>query len=266
MKKLKDLLRFLQERGFRGLLFSALYRLNTKILKQDGTTACINSLKFLKSFGMKYERKLEEVKPSTCWQPGKVRFILDCLKNTETIKEDIVEMGSYKGGGTIIMAEQLRALSSSRRIFAFDSFAGFPDISENDRMINGNIYASTESFRDVSFRNVKKLLALLNLDGYTKVIKGRFQQVIPTSFADEKKFSIVILDADLHDGTKFGLEFFYSRLAREGVLILDDYCIPGEENTSTYPGVKRAVDTFLADKPEKVIHAAHSMWYFTKQN
>jgi len=266
MTILKDLHKFFHERGLRGLLFSILYRVNTKILKKDRTSACINSLKLLNGFGLKYEQKLREVRPITCWQPGKVEFILDCIKKTETIKEDIVEMGSYKGGGTVIMAEQLRALSSSRRIFAFDSFEGFPDISENDRMINGSMFADKESFQDVSYRNVKKVLSLLNIDGYAEVIKGRFQQVIPAFFENERKFSIVILDADLHEGTKFGLDFFYNRLVKNGIMIIDDYCSPGEEEISTYPGVKRAVDTFLADKPEKVIHAAHSMWYFTKQN
>jgi hypothetical protein len=55
----------------------------------------------------------------------------------------------------------------------------------------------------------------------------------------------VHFDVDLYESTKACLEFFYPRMIVGGVMLSHDY--------SLLAGVRKAVDEFLQDKPEKPI-------------
>ena len=57
------------------------------------------------------------------------------------------------------------------------------------------------------------------------------------------------MDADLHNPTRNGLEFFYPRMVQGGVLLVHDY------NTD-WPGLMKAVDEFAADIPENIVPVA----------
>jgi predicted O-methyltransferase YrrM len=61
----------------------------------------------------------------------------------------------------------------------------------------------------------------------------------------DRKFSFVHLDVDLYESTKASLEWFYPRLSPGAVVMCHDY---------DHSGVRKAVDEFLADKPEIAIH------------
>ena len=41
------------------------------------------------------------------------------------------------------------------------------------------------------------------------------------------------------------MEFFYVRMSQHGVILLDEYSDP------PWPGCNKAIDEFMADKPEK---------------
>jgi O-methyltransferase len=62
------------------------------------------------------------------------------------------------------------------------------------------------------------------------------------------------LDGDLYDSIKVSLEYVYPRLSPGAVCLVDDYCDFDvfREAVDLCPGVKRACDEFLANKPEKV--------------
>lgn len=51
------------------------------------------------------------------------------------------------------------------------------------------------------------------------------------------------LDVDIYESTRCALEFLDHRLVKGGVVVVDDY------GFVTCPGVKRAVDEFVLDKP-----------------
>ncbi len=58
------------------------------------------------------------------------------------------------------------------------------------------------------------------------------------------------------------LQFFYPRMVAGGILLLDEY------NDPPWPGCNKAVDEFLAGKPEhlQVIERNnYQKWYFVKQ-
>jgi hypothetical protein len=72
---------------------------------------------------------------------------------------------------------------------------------------------------------------------------------IPSRFDDVRgrRFSFLHIDVDLYEPTLDSMTFFYPRINRGGIVVCDDY------GFNTCPGVTKAIDEFLRDKPEKMV-------------
>ncbi|MBL7041362.1 MAG: class I SAM-dependent methyltransferase [Pirellulaceae bacterium] len=209
---------------------------------------------------------METLRPHCCWQPEKVDFVLDCVRRTEGLDGDIVELGCYQGGGTLLMAEALRGMDSSRTIWSFDSFEGFPEVLNEDRTENGECHATEERFRDTSARAVRETMRFFGVDGYVRIVEGDFVDTVPETLAGtDRTFSLVIIDCDVYAGAKFCLAYFVPKVTPGGIIVVDDYGTPGELDSSTYPGVRKAVDEYLDGDTGRLVHGARSMWYMTKE-
>ena len=81
-------------------------------------------------------------------------------------------------------------------------------------------------------------LVMSKMPNPSKVIikKGYFPET--AAGLENERFCFVNLDPDLYEPILAGLEFFYPRLSRGGVILIHDYF------NSAYPGSKRAVDEF----------------------
>lgn len=88
-----------------------------------------------------------------------------------------------------------------------------------------------------------------------------FEDTIPKVLAGKGQFALILIDCDQYAGTKFCLEYFYGRMSRGGMILIDDYFTPVGQDIV---GVKVAVDEFLEDKPEKLEQLALSLYGFRK--
>ena len=77
-----------------------------------------------------------------------------------------------------------------------------------------------------------------------------FKGWIPERFPEvaNEKFRLVHIDVDLYEPTRDSLEFFYPRISTGGVMVFDDYGV------TSCPGAYKAVNEFMNDKPEYVLH------------
>ncbi|HXW31146.1 MAG TPA: TylF/MycF/NovP-related O-methyltransferase [Xanthobacteraceae bacterium] len=154
----------------------------------------------------------------------------------ENIPGDLAELGVYQGNTARILAEAAR--SSGRRLYLFDTFAGF-----HSRDLRGPDQGGVRGhFGDTS---LEKVQAFVGTHGVEYIV-GRF----PDSLAQQpmpQQFSIVHLDCDLHDPMLAGLTYFYPRLSPGGLLILHDY------SSGHWTGGCQAIDAFMADKPERLV-------------
>ncbi len=117
--------------------------------------------------------------------------------------------------------------------YCFDTFEGHP---EEDIQSGIDLYEA-KVFGDTDFATVKEYLkGFENIHIY----KGRFQDSC-VEIAD-RTFHIVHLDVDLYEPTQFSLEFFDSRLAVGGIIVVDDY------EVHKCPGIKQSVKEFLERK------------------
>lgn len=158
---------------------------------------------------------------------------------------DIVELGCHAGQSAVLMQKVIGHYGPERKLHVYDSFEGLPEKSSEDGdtpFSGGQLQTSTE-----------KLLA--NFDRYELkhpvVHAGWFDRTLPTGLPD--KIAFAHLDGDFYDSIRVSLENVYPRLSPGAICLVDDYYDPDLVNDSDYlPGVKKACDEFLADKPESV--------------
>lgn len=145
------------------------------------------------------------------------------------------EVGVYRGDTSRI----IHRLAPHRPLYLFDTFEGFPaqDIEYPD-----------ERFRETSLEMLREKLG--DLDNVI-IRKGYFPETAVG--LETERFAFVMLDVDKYKSTVAGLQFFYPRLSGQGFLMVHDYNSP-ESNYA----VARAVDEFMAGKPEQISPVADS--------
>jgi O-methyltransferase len=159
-----------------------------------------------------------------------LRRIVECR-----IPGDLAELGVYRGSTARLIHHYL----PERTLHLFDTFSGFDERDVGRERQKTGLAADQKAFSDTSvdlvLRNVQKL------NNNIEVHPGFFPASVPASLR-EKQFAFVHLDADLYDPIMAGLEFFYPRTTRGGIIVVHDY--------NSWPGARRAVDLYFRDKPE----------------
>jgi O-methyltransferase len=174
---------------------------------------------------------------------------------------DVVELGCYEGTTAILLQTTLDQHRSAKRLHVYDSFAGLPPASPQD---------GPTRFREGDCGTTRERLVanFREFDLEPPVIHaGWFRDTLPGGLPERVAFAH--LDGDFYTSTREGLEHLYPHLSPGAVVVVDDYCDPAVHDvTDTLPGVKRACDQFLADKPERMgvlLGGSASHAYFRKE-
>ncbi|MDP3919640.1 MAG: TylF/MycF/NovP-related O-methyltransferase [Candidatus Omnitrophota bacterium] len=176
-----------------------------------------------------------------------VNIILELLQQTVKIDGDIAECGVYRGHTLVPMGTYIKQQAIKKHIYGLDSFEGFDETVNIDIALGGSHYSlkREKGFDDTSYDLVQDKMEYFNLESIVTLIPGFFERTL--SEIKDVRFSFVHLDVDLYQSYKACLEFFYPRMSTQGIILIDEYDDP------PWPGCNKAVDEFLADKPEKPI-------------
>ncbi len=164
------------------------------------------------------------------------------------VKGSVVECGVFKGFGVMSWAKlstMLEPENLTRRIYGFDTFAGFPSFCEKD----DNVIAKPEksALDGASFEELQELISEYDRDRFlghidkVHLIKGDVSKTIPKFIEDHPHvlISLLFLDMDLYEPTKLALEYFLPRMPKGAVLAFDELDNP------MWPGETLAVlDTY----------------------
>lgn len=170
--------------------------------------------------------------------------LYEIFKLAVPIKGSIVECGVHQGFGLmswVKFSAIMEPANLTRRIYGFDTFAGFPNVSENDRS------ASSEHVRvgDLFADSRDELLELSAIHDTTRflghipkvtLIKGDACVTIP-KFIEEMPHllvSLLYLDFDLYEPTRAALESFLPRMPKGAIIAFDELDNP------LWPGETRA--------------------------
>jgi hypothetical protein len=188
------------------------------------------------NFAKMYEYFVHASKYNNSGDLGRLYLLLLNIARVlrDAVPGDFAEVGVYRGNTARLLAQAARA--AGRRLFLFDTFAGFDpaDQAPTDR--------PSQAFADTTLRNVQEFVGL---DAVEYVV-GRFPDSLATVECPDR-FAIVHLDCDLHQPMAAGIAYFYPRLSPGGLLIVHDYA------SGRWSGCAQAVDEFLRDKPERPV-------------
>ena len=155
------------------------------------------------------------------------------------IKGDYFEFGCHSAFGLSIFFKQIKNRKLKQmRFFAFDSFEGFPEISDIDKY--HHYYKGMLKYSHEDFRKVLKVNRMSEVISF----KGFFDAVLTDDLKTQNKIfkaAIIFIDCDLYISTKPTLKFIRSLLQTGTIVIFDDYWLfRGDKNR----GVQKALSEF----------------------
>ncbi|MDX6769779.1 MAG: TylF/MycF/NovP-related O-methyltransferase [Elusimicrobiota bacterium] len=178
-------------------------------------------------------------------KPSNISIVLDMLETTREIPGDVAECGIFRGSSLAAIAAKLRSLGSRKGLWAFDSFQGLPAPKEADtQLVDGaqNRKAAQGYFGDTSIELVRRKLEAVAYEGPVHVVPGWFQDTLSKAPA---RLSLAFLDCDFYESYQICLRELWPRLSVGGVMIFDEYY------SIKYPGARKAIDEYFADKKDK---------------
>jgi Macrocin-O-methyltransferase (TylF) len=168
----------------------------------------------------------------------------EIFKQVLDVKGSIVECGVFRGFGLMAWANfsaVLEPANLTRRIYGFDSFTGFPAVSEQDR--SSRRTPESGELRADAYDELRRLVQIYDSNRFlghvdkVHLVRGDAEKTIP-SFLEEHPHlvvSLLFLDFDLYTPTRVALEQFVPRMPKGAVLAFDELDNP------IWPGETKAV-------------------------
>lgn len=196
------------------------------------------------------------VKPYTMTDKLRVLALIHAVKHVLAcnIQGEIVECGVWKGGSMMTIARTLlQAGVSDRNLWLFDTFEGMPAPTARDRdNKNTDVQAKFASVKfqdrdgsDWCYSPLDEVKANVQSTGYpserVRYVKGKVEDTLPGN--EVGSIALLRLDTDFYESTKSEMHHLYPKLAKGGILILDDYY--------TWQGSREAVEEYFAGRADK---------------
>lgn len=159
---------------------------------------------------------------------------------------DIAEFGVFKGISFLRFAIFKKIFCKNKTLFGFDTFDKFPKANNNQDHKQRSKFIKEAGPKSITVSSLKKLLKKKNCQNNVTLIKGNIFATLPKFINKNKKrkYSLINLDLDLYEPTKFVLENIFSKISKNGYLILDNY--------QSFFGETKAVDEFCKKKLIKI--------------
>ncbi len=170
-------------------------------------------------------------------------YEMGCLINKNKIEGNIVECGIAAGSNFsfMILGEKNTNEGIKRKYFGLDSFCGIqlagpkddsqPGIGAITHDVNVDSSELIKSSGITSHSKDNVITNLKSWDVYDQdvmLIEGWVQNTLTDSLIKEiGKISILRLDMDIYEPTKFALEKLYPLVSKNGIIIIDDWALLG---------------------------------------
>jgi O-methyltransferase len=159
----------------------------------------------------------------------------------------VVECGVWRGGSMMAVALTLLRLGVTHRdLYLFDTFSGMTEPGDEDVKHTGEraadvLAGASRESHDWAVAPIDQVREAVLGVGYPEdrihFVQGRVEDTVPANAPAE--IALLRLDTDWYSSTKHELVHLYPRLARGGVLIVDDYAY--------WQGARQAVDEYIEE-------------------
>ena len=155
----------------------------------------------------------------------------ELFKLAMPVKGSIVECGVFKGFGVMAWAKlsaMLEPENLTRRIYGFDTFAGFPSVAPEDKSTHAT--SSVGDLHADSYAELLELIAQYDQDRFlghvpkVSLVRGDIAATIPQFVAQHPHLlvSLLFVDCDLYEPTRAALEHLVPRMPAGAVLAFDE--------------------------------------------
>jgi hypothetical protein len=195
------------------------------------------------------------VAPYTMTTPPRLYALVRAVEylHARDVPGALVECGVWRGGSMMAVALTLLRLGAADRdLYLFDTFAGMTEPTPEDVKHTGEHAADllARDSRDSdtwAIASLDEVRAAVLGTGYpverVHFVEGRVEDTVPVRAPDE--IALLRLDTDWYASTKHELVHLFPRLARGGVLILDDY--------GYWQGARQAIDEYIAENEVTIL-------------
>jgi hypothetical protein len=204
-----------------------------------------------------WDKKIENF-PKYVRRQNLTRFLAlyEIYKLILPIKGSIIECGVFRGFGTMTWAKLsaiLEPVNLTRRIYGFDSFAGFPSVSNVDKsgaashVKEGDLYADSEA-EILELAKINDSSRFLGHIPKVSLHKGDATVTIPkfVSANPHLLVSLLFLDFDLYEPTKVALENFLPLMPKGSLIAFDELDNP------LWPGETKAMHEVFGEKKLRI--------------
>ena len=146
----------------------------------------------------------------------------------DSVPGDLIELGSWRGGSSILMRSTLNCLGDGdRTVWVADSFQGFPE-PEPANVSGGYAgslapYFAVFDFLAVPLEEVQASFARFGCEQGVRFVPGFFEETLPDLAGGDRRWSVIRLDGDTYDVTLLALRCLYPSLSPGGYVVVDDY-------------------------------------------
>lgn len=176
------------------------------------------------------------------------RFLVkyEIFKQILDIQGSIIECGTNFGGGLMTWAQLSAIMEPSnhqRRIYGFDTFEGFPSVSDVDITDDNQDLCCEGALNSDSYDDLRQCIELYDMTRYlnhipkVELIKGDITETLST-FVDNNPhlvISLLYLDVDLFEPTKAAINHLMNKMPKGSIIVFDELNIP------YWPGETQAV-------------------------
>jgi O-methyltransferase len=184
-----------------------------------------------------------QLKELTLLSEDRCKQIWDKVVMTKDLEGDMAECGVYQGAS----AKLIYLASQGKSLHLFDTYSGLPP-----EHCDPDDWLTKPGALNVNINDTFKLLSdCPNITHYIGLVPNTLLEV------EDKTFCFVHLDMDLYTPTIYALRFFWGRLVRGGIIILDD--------ANWIEGIYKAVTEFQKETGEVLITTAYKQGMFIKR-
>jgi hypothetical protein len=163
----------------------------------------------------------------------------EIFKRILNVHGSIIECGVGFGGGLLTWAQLsaiLEPTNHTRRIIGFDSFAGFPSVSEHDTAHVGDLSVDSQAEIEACVRLYDQNRFVGHIPK-VELVKGNACETIPQYVKDNPYLvvSLCYLDFDIYQPTLTALQQFRCLMPKGAIIAFD------ELNLKEWPGETQAV-------------------------
>lgn len=184
------------------------------------------------------------------WRVYVVCWFANHVKNLEG---DFVECGVNTGAYARAVIDYIDFPKLDKKFYLFDTFGGLvaEQISEKEKEIGiDQLYKN--NYKDV-YEEVKKTFASFNVN----VVKGSVPSTLNSCTSD--KIAYLSIDMNVTEPEIAAINYFWDRVVKGGVVILDDYGFPPHINQ------KNAFDEFARQKGIEILNLPTGQGVIIKQ-